>query len=211
MFSILNPLPSSLPIPPLWVIPVHQPQASSIVHRTWTGDSFHIWYYTCFNAILPNRFLKCVNASRLQTLFLVYHNPLVHLLSFVRFFVTPWIAACQSSLFFVISQTLLKLLSLGPVMPSNHLILCHTLLLPSSIFISIRVFSNEPALCIRWPKYWSFSFSISPFNEYSVLISFKNDRFDLLAVPGTLKNLLQHHNPYDSLSAYTWDILGQDS
>ena len=137
------------------------------------------------------------------THFLVYHNPLVHLLSYVGFFVTPWTAACQSSLFFVISQTLLKLMSLGPVMPSNHLILCRTLLLPSSIFISIRVFSNESALCIRWPKYWSFSFSISPFNEYSVLISFKNDRFDLLAVPGTLKNLLQHHNPYDSLSAYT--------
>ena len=144
-------------------------------------------------------FLKCINASRLYTLFLVYHNPLVQLLSYVGFFVTPWTAACQSSLFFVIPQTLLKLMSLGPVMPSNHLILCYTLLIPASIFPSIRVFSNEAALHTGWPKYWSFSFSISPFNEYSVLISFKNDWFDLLAVQGTLKNLLQRHNPYDSL------------
>ena len=131
----------------------------------------------------------------MYTFVLVYHNPLVHLLSYVGLFVTPWTAACQSSLFLIISQTLLKLMSLGPVMPSNHLILCCTLLLPSSIFTSIRVFSNESALYIRWPKYWRFSFSISPFNEYSMLISFKNDQFDLLAVQGTLKNLLQHTIP----------------
>ena len=107
-------------------------------------------------------------------------------------FVTPWTAARQASLSFTISWRLLKLMSIESVMPSNHLLLCHPLLLPS-IFPSIRVFSNESALHIRWPKYWSFSFSISPSNEYSRLISFWMDLFDLLAVQGTLKSLLQHH------------------
>ena len=92
------------------------------------------------------------------------------------------------------SQSLLKLMSLELVMPSNHLILCRPLLLPSSIFPSIRVFSNESALCIRWPKYWSFSFNISPSNEHSGLISFRMEWLDLLAVQGTLKSLLQHHS-----------------
>ena len=110
--------------------------------------------------------------------------------SHVQLFATPWTTACQASLSFTNSQNLLKLMSIESEMPSNHLILCH-LLLPS-IFPSIRVFSNESALRIRWPKYWSFSFSISPSNEYSVLISFRMDWFDLLAVQGTLKNLLQH-------------------
>ena len=109
-------------------------------------------------------------------------------------FVTPWTAACQASLSFTISQSLLKLMSIELVMPSNHLILCHPLLLPPSIFPSIRVFSNESALHIRWPKYRSFSFSISPSNECSGLISFRIDTFDLLAVQGTLKSLLQHHS-----------------
>ena len=95
---------------------------------------------------------------------------------------------------FSISRSLLKLTSIELVMPSNHLILCHPLLLLPSIFPSIRVFSSESVLCIRWPKYWSFSFSICPSNEYSGLISFSIDRFDLLAVQRTLKNLLQHHN-----------------
>ena len=111
----------------------------------------------------------------------------VHLLSHVWLLATPWIAAYQASLFFTISQSLLKLVSIELMMPSNHLILCYPLLLPS-IFPSIRVFSNESALGIRWPKYWSFSFSISPSNEYSGLISFKTDWFDLLAVQGTLKS-----------------------
>ena len=92
------------------------------------------------------------------------------------------------------SQSLLKLMSIESVMPSNHLILCHPLLLPPSIFPSIRVFSNESVLCIRWPKYWSFSFIISPSNEFSGLISFRMDWLDLLAVQGTLKSFLQHHN-----------------
>ena len=106
---------------------------------------------------------------------------------------TPWTAACQASLSIANSQSLLKLMSIESVMPSNHLILFRPLLLPS-IFPSIRVFSNESVLRIRWPKYWSFSFSISPSNEYSGLISFRMDWLDLLAVQGTLKSLLQNHS-----------------
>ena len=106
---------------------------------------------------------------------------------------TPWTAARQASLSFTISQSLLKLMSIESVIPSNHLIFCHPLLLPS-IFPSIRVFSNHSALCIRWPKYWSFSSSISPSNEYSGLIFFRIDWFDLLADQGTLKSLLQNHS-----------------
>ena len=98
-----------------------------------------------------------------------------------------------------VSQSLLKLMSIELVMPSNHLILCHPLLLLPSIVPSIRVFSNESVLCIRWPKYWSFSFSTSPSNEYSGLISFRMDRLDLLAVPGTLRCLLQHHSSKASI------------
>ena len=116
----------------------------------------------------------------------------VQLFSRVRLFVTPWTAAHQASLSITNSQSLLKLMSIEWVMPSNHLILCHPLLLPPSIFF-IRVFSNELVLCIRWPKYWSFSFNISPSNEYSELISFRMDWLDLCAVQRTLKNLLQHH------------------
>ena len=107
---------------------------------------------------------------------------------------TPSTAACQASLSITSSWSLLKLMSTESVIPSNHLILCHPLLLPSPIFPSIRVFSSESVLCIRWPKYWSFSFSISPSSEYSGLISFRMEWLDLLAVHGTLKNLLQHHN-----------------
>ena len=123
----------------------------------------------------------------------------VQLLSGVRLFVTPWTAARQSSLFITNSEILLKLMSIESVMPSNHLILCRPLLLLPSIFPSIRVFSNESVLRIRWPKYWSFSFSISPSNEYSGLISFRIDWFDLLVVQGTLKSLLQYHRPKASI------------
>ena len=108
--------------------------------------------------------------------------------------VTPWTTACQASLSFTISQSFPKLMSIESVMPSNHLILCHPLLLLPSVFSNIRVFFSESALGIRWPQYWSFSFSISPFNEYSGLISFRFDWLDLLAVQGTLKSLLQHHS-----------------
>ena len=118
----------------------------------------------------------------------------VQSLSCVRLFVTPWAAARQTSLSITNSQSLLKLMSIKSVMPSNHLILCRPLLLPPSIIPSIRVFSNESGLRIRWPKDWSFSFSISPSNEYSGLISFGMDWLDLLAVQGTLKSLLQHHS-----------------
>ena len=119
--------------------------------------------------------------------------------SCVRLFATPWTAACQASLSFTISWSLLKLMSIESVMPSNHLTLCRPLLLLPSVFPSIRVFSNESTLHIRWPKYWSFSFSISPSNEYSGLISFRINWFDLLAVQGTLKSLLQHHSSKASI------------
>ena len=112
----------------------------------------------------------------------------------VQLFVIPWAAAHQASVSFTISWSLLKVRSLELVMPSNHLILCRPLLLPPSIFPSIRVFSNESALCIMWPKYWSFSFNISPSNEHPGLISFRMDWLNLLAVQGTLKSLLQHHS-----------------
>ena len=119
----------------------------------------------------------------------------VQLFSRVQLFVTPWTAAHQASMSITNSQSLLKFTCIESVMPSNQLILCHPLLLPPSIFPSIRVFSNESALRIRWPKYWSFSFSfsISPSNEYSGLVSFRIDWFDRLAVQETLKSLLQHH------------------
>ena len=123
----------------------------------------------------------------------------VQSLSCVRFFATPWTAARQVSLSITNSQSLLKFMSIESVMPSNHFILCHPLLLPPSIFPSIRVFSNESALCFRWSKYWSFSFSISPSNEYSELIFFRMDWLDLLSVQGTLKSLLQHHGSKASI------------
>ena len=118
----------------------------------------------------------------------------VQSLSCVRLVVTPWTAEPQASLSFTICWSLHKLMSIEVVMPSNHLILCLPLLLPPSIFPSIRVSSNELALHIRWPKHQSFGFSISPSNEYSGLISFRIDRFEVLAVQGTLKHLLQHHS-----------------
>ena len=120
------------------------------------------------------------------------HFTAVQLLSHVQLFVTPCTAACQASLSITNSQNLLKLISIELLMSSNHLILCYPLLLLLSIFPSIRVFSNESVLCIRWPKYWSFSFSISPSNEYSRLISFKMDQLALFGVQRTLKSLLQH-------------------
>ena len=123
----------------------------------------------------------------------------VQSLSRVQLFATPWTAARQASLYITNSWSLLKLMSIESVMPSNHRHPLHPLLLPPSIFASIRVFSSESALRIRWPKYWNFSFSISPSNEYSGLISFRIDWFDLLAVQGTLKSLLQHHHSKASI------------
>ena len=124
---------------------------------------------------------------------------LVQSLSHVRLFATPWTGALQASQSITNSRSLLKLMSIELVMPSNHLILCRPLLLLPSIFPSIKVFSNESVLCTRWPTFWSFSFSISPSNEYSGLISFRMDWLDLLAVQGTLKSLLQHHSSKASI------------
>ena len=137
------------------------------------------------NGIFPNQGLNSVSS--------------VQSLSFVGLFATPWTAAYQASLSITNSRSLLKLMSIESVMPSNHLILCRPLLLLLSIFPSIGVFSNESVLQISWPDYWSFSFSISPSNEYSGLISFRMDWLDLLAVQGTLKSLLQHHSSKASI------------
>ena len=123
----------------------------------------------------------------------------VQSLSPVWLFVTPWITAHQASLSITNSQSSLKLMSIKSVMPSSHLILCHPLLLLPPIPLSIRVFSNESTLCMRWPKYWSFSFSISPSKEHPGLISFRMDWLDRLAVQGTLKSLLQHHSSKASI------------
>ena len=123
----------------------------------------------------------------------------VQSLSFVGLSVTPWTATCQASLSFTISQSFIKLMSIELMMPSNHLILCHPLLQAAFSLSPHQVFSNESVLCIMWPNYGSFSFSISPSNEYSGLISFRIDWFDLVAVQGTFKSLLQHHSSKASI------------
>ena len=133
---------------------------------------------------------------------------LLQSLNHIQLFETPRTVTHQAPLSSTISWSLLKFMPIESVMPSNHFILCHHLLFLPSIFLSTRVFSNESIPCIRWPKYWSFSFSISPFNEYSRLISFSMDRFDLLAVLGTLKSLLQHCSlkasiPWSSVSLWS--------
>ena len=152
------------------------------------------------HSFLPNFYFLC---SIHHDLILLYWlicllDTSVQSLSHARLFATPWSAACKASLSITNSRSLVKLMSIELVVPCNHLILCRPLL-PPSIFPSIRVFSNESALHIRWPKYWSFSFSISPYNEYSGLISFGIDWLDLLAVQGTLKSLLQHHSSKASI------------
>ena len=135
----------------------------------------------------------------LPLMILLFHLFVVQSLSHVWLFATPWTAVCQASLSFTISWSLVKLMSIELVMPSNYLIPCHPLLLLPSVFPRIRVFSNKSALCIGWPKNWSFSFSISPSNEYSGLISFRIDLFDFLVVQGTLKSLFQHHSSKASI------------
>ena len=141
--------------------------------------------------MLSNHLILCHPLLLLSTIFSSISS--VQSLRRVQLFMTPWTTAHQASLSIASSWSLLKLMSTKSVMPSNHLVLCHPLLLLPSIFPSIRVFSSESVLPIRWPKYWRFSFNISPSNEYSRLISFRIDWFDLLAVQGTLKSLLQHH------------------
>ena len=154
----------------------------------------------CFKSSMTSKTLLHEYNIDLLLLFLVLQNSCsVQSLSHVQLFVTPWTAACQASLSISNPQSLLKLMSIKSVMPSNHLILCHPFLLLPSIFPSIRIFSNESVLHIRWPKYWSYSFSISPSNEYSGLIFFRMEWLDLLAVQGMLKSLLQHHSSKASM------------
>ena len=164
-----------------------------------------------WGAVILHCFLACPWSTRASPVSILHKfvSPLHHCLvsqfssvqslSRVQLFSTPWTATHQASLSITNSQSLLILMSIELVMPSNHLILYCPLLLPPSIFPSIRVFSNESVLCIRWPKYWSFSFSISLPNEHPVLISFRMDWLDLLAVQGTLKSLLQHHSSKASI------------
>ena len=142
-------------------------------------------------------FLLSLSKEKVIVFYLQFSS--VQSLSHIRLFATSGTAAHQASLSITNSQSLLKLMSIESVMPSNHLILCHPLLLQPSIIPSIRVFPHESVLRIRWPKYWSFSFSISPSNEYSELIPFRMDWLDLLAVQGTLKSLLQHHSSKASI------------
>ena len=142
--------------------------------------------------------IRCWKAAGIRPPFLT-HLSSFQSLSHVQLFATPWTAAHQASLSFTNSQSLLKPMPIESVVPSNHLILCHPLLLLPPIPPSIRVFSNESALCIRWAKYWSFSFSISPSNEYPGLISFRKDWLDLPAVQRTLRRLLQHHSSEASI------------
>ena len=143
--------------------------------------------------------ISCISCIADRFFYPLFSSGSVQSLSRVWLFTTPWTAARQASLSITNSQSLLKLMSIKSVMPSNHLILCWPLLLMPSIFPCIRIFFNESVLHIRWPGYWSFSFSISPFNEYSGLISFTMDCLDLLGVQGTLKTLLQHHSSKASI------------
>ena len=173
----------------------HHLSESAQVHVHWIGGSiqpFHPRSPSSPSASIFPSIRVFSNESALRI------NQLVQWLSRVWLFAIPWTAAHQAFLSIINSQSLLKLMSINSVMPSNHLILCCPLLLTPSIFPSIGVFSNEFVL-IRWPKYWSFNFSISPSNEYSGLISFRMDQFDLLAVQGTLKSLLQHHSSKASI------------
>ena len=155
--------------------------------------SYIHFFFILFTAPIRWVTLSCLLLTYPFFCFILVQFSSVQLLSHVLLFATPWTAAHQASLSIANSWSLLKLMSIESVMSSNHLILCQFLFLRPSIFPSIRVFSNEPVLCIRWPKYWSFSFSISPSNEYSGLISFRMDWLDLLAVQGTLKSILQYH------------------
>ena len=143
---------------------------------------------------------ECSVVLSLPNLFIyIYQFSSVQSLSHVLLFVAPWTAACQASLFITNTESFLKLTSIELGMPSNHLILCRPLLLLPSIFASIRVFSNESVFRLKWPKYWNFSFSISPSNEYSGVISFRIDGLDLLAVQGTLRSILQYHSSKASI------------
>ena len=153
--------------------------------------TYHIWATTFFSRFfLRNSTCNCLSCI----ICISVQFSSIQLLSCIQLFVTPWTAASQASLSITNSRGLPKLMFIESVMPSNHLILCHLLHFLPSIFPSIRIFSNESVLCISWPKYWSFSFSISPSNEYSGLMLFRMDWLDFPALQGTLKSLLQHHS-----------------
>ena len=166
-------------VSPLWI------PSSHWTHRSLTW-AYLYFVYLCFLLIFAAFFIDFQFSS-------------VQSLSRVQLFATPWTAACQASLSIINTQSLLKLVSIESVVPSNHLILCRPLLFLPSIFLRIWVFSSESVLCIRWPKYWSLSFNISPSNVYPGLISFRMDWLDLLAVQGTLKSLLQHYSSKASI------------
>ena len=168
---------------------------------TWTQFLFYFLCY-CASLSLDRRYISSTGEMILsgrQVLVLLYRISSVQSLSHVRLFATPWTTAHQASLSITNSRSLPKPMSIKSMVPSNHLILCHPLLLLPSVFPSIRVFSNESAFHIRWPKYWSFSLNISTSNEHPGLISFRMDWLDLLAVQGTLKSLLQHHSSKASI------------
>ena len=165
--------------------------AAGWYHR-WTLRA--VWkQISLFFKEIPSFFFLCLRLIE-WGLSHIIKDQSVQSFSHGQLFATPWTAVRQASLFITNSWSLLKLMSIESVMPSNHLVLCHPFLLPPSVFPSISAFSNNSALHVRWPKYWSFSFSISPSKEYSRLISFGIDWFDLLTVQGTLKSLLQHHS-----------------
>ena len=188
-----------------WGATVHE------VTEKWTRLSMHV--YMPLSAILPSFLMVTEPRMNYRGDFKIcafYHHKCissVQSLSHVWLFATPWAAARQASLSIANSQSLLKLMSIESVMPSNHLIFCRALLLPPSIFPSIRVFSNESALRMRWPKYCSFSFSISSSSEYSGLVSFRMDWLDLRS--GTLKSLLQHHNAKASILQHSAVFIDQ--
>ena len=190
---------------PAWKNPTDRGACRATVHKVpKSRTQLSNWARRCFGLPLrqasPEDFsFLLLFGTWIYSWFLKHQVSSVQSLSHVWLLGTPWTAAHQASLSITNSQSLPKLISSELVMPSNHLILCRPLLLPCSIFPSIRVFSNELALHIRWPKYWSFSFNISPSNEHSGLISFRMDWLDFLEVQGTLKSLLQHHSSKTSI------------
>ena len=189
-------------LPALWCVPATSQKvrltSKALQQQIWPVPSRILFENIGYCYIF---FKSMAWLSKIQTSFWDVNQRIrsVQLLSHVRLFEIPWTTAHQASLSITNCQSAPKPMSIELVMPSNHLILCHPLLLPPSIFPSIRVFSSESALCIRWPRYWSFSFNISPSSEHPGLISFRMDWLDLLAVRGTPKSLLQHHSSKASI------------
>ena len=209
--NILTSFMASLSSSPLFLSLPSFPKSSSegqVPQDKVSSHSLHL--IPAFSYWLPTNFTSCTFSfpDNIEP-FNWFCFSSVQLVSCVQLFVTPWTAAWQASLSITNSLSLLKLMSIALVRPSNHLILCHPRFLLPSLFPSVRVFFNESVLHIRWPKYWSFSFSISPSNEYSGLISFRMDWLDFLAVQGTLKSLLQHHSSKASILQYSAFLIVQ--